>query len=132
MEHQHGRLLPATTKSVKVCTDSQATNNVRYRSDPDRLLTKIRIAVYGEEAGRAYTEVAEIPSESPKPPADTASPKVINERAPTVPYVILRPVKTNILDCTDDAWVVGTVVGLLTDGQGKCGLLRLKYRRILG
>ena len=92
MWHQHGRILPATTKSVKVCTDSQATNNVRYRSDPDRLLTKIRIAIYGEEAEEAYTEVAEIPSESPKPPADTASPKVMNERAPTIPYVILRPV----------------------------------------
>ena len=88
--------------------------------------------MYEDEAEEAYTEVAEIPSESPKPPADTASPKVMNERAPTVPYVILRPVKTNILDCTNDAWVVGTVVGLLTDGQGKCGLLRLIYRRRLG
>ena len=115
MWHQHGRILPATTKSVKVCTDSQATNNVRYRSDPDRLLTKIRIAVY-EEAEGAYTEVAEIPSESPKPPADTASPKVMNERAPTIPYVILRPVKTNILDYTNDACVRGDVVGRLTDG----------------
>ena len=72
--------------------------------------------MYEDKAEEAYTEVAEIPSESPKPPADTASPKVMNESTATIPYVILRPVKTNILDSTNDAWVVGTVVGLLTDG----------------
>ena len=72
--------------------------------------------MYEDKAEEAYTEVAEIPWESPKPPADTASPKVMSERTPPIPYVTLRPVKTNILDCTNDAWVRRNLGGLLTDG----------------